>query len=45
MVKKTRKNVMAIVAHPDDEIIGLGGTFAKHVSQGDNVSVLFLWMV
>jgi len=33
---------MAIVAHPDDEIIGLGGTLAKHVSQGDNVSVLIL---
>lgn len=33
---------MAIVAHPDDEIIGVGGTLAKHVANGDEVSVLIL---
>jgi LmbE family N-acetylglucosaminyl deacetylase len=37
----TRKeNVLAICAHPDDETLGLGGTLARHVESGDNVSVL-----
>jgi N-acetylglucosamine malate deacetylase 1 len=36
------KKVMVIVAHPDDEIIGVGGTIAKHVKNGDDVSVLIL---
>ena len=33
------KKVLAIAPHADDEIIGLGGTLAKHVSQGDEVYV------
>lgn len=32
-------NILVIVAHPDDEILGCGGTVAKHVSQGDNVTI------
>lgn len=36
------RNIVAIVAHPDDEIIGLGGTLHKHVLQGDHVSILIL---
>ena len=35
-------NVLVIVAHPDDEILGCGGTLAWHVKNGDNVFVLFL---
>lgn len=35
-------NVMAIVAHPDDELIGVGGTLIKHIENGDRVSVLIL---
>lgn len=34
--------VIAVVAHPDDEIIGVGGTLAKHVKNGDAVAVLIL---
>ncbi|WP_043262833.1 PIG-L deacetylase family protein [Streptomyces sp. CT34] len=34
--------VMAVVAHPDDEVIGPGGTLAKHVRAGDDVHVLIL---
>ncbi len=34
--------VLAVVAHPDDEIIGPGGALCKHVSQGDSVYVLIL---
>jgi len=37
-----RKKVLILVAHADDEIIGCGGTMAKHVDAGDDVSVLFL---
>ena len=33
------KKVLAIAPHADDEIIGLGGTLAKHIEQGDDVYV------
>ena len=33
--------ILAVVAHPDDEVIGLGGTLIKHISVGDEVRVLF----
>ncbi len=35
-------NVLIIVAHPDDEIIGIGGTAVRHVEKGDNVYALIL---
>ena len=35
-------NVLIIAAHPDDEILGMGGTIAKHTSQHDNVSVIYM---
>jgi LmbE family N-acetylglucosaminyl deacetylase len=31
------KNVIVIAAHPDDEIIGVGGTLLKHKENGDNI--------
>jgi LmbE family N-acetylglucosaminyl deacetylase len=33
---------LVIAAHPDDEIMGLGGTIARHVEVGDNVAILIL---
>jgi len=35
-------NIVAIVAHPDDEAIGLGGSIKKHVDKGDKVAVCFI---
>jgi N-acetylglucosamine malate deacetylase 1 len=34
--------VAIIAAHPDDEILGCGGTIAKHVKAGDEVHILIL---
>lgn len=34
--------ILVIAAHPDDEVIGAGGTILKHVKAGDAVSVLLL---
>lgn len=33
------KQVAVIVSHPDDEVLGCGGTMAKHVAAGDTVTV------
>lgn len=36
------QNVLVIAAHPDDEILGCGGTIAKHVKKGDKVHCIIL---
>ena len=36
------KNILVIAAHPDDEVLGCGGTIAKHARRGDAVHVLIL---
>ena len=33
---------MVIAAHPDDEVLGCGGTIARHVFDGDDVTCLFV---
>ena len=36
------KNIVCVVAHPDDEVLGLGGTLIKHVNCGDKVFIVIL---
>ena len=42
MMKKESKKILVIAAHPDDEILGCGGTMALHSQRGDEVYVLIL---
>jgi len=34
--------VLAVVAHPDDEVIGVAGTLSRHAAKGDDVHILIL---
>lgn len=36
------KKIAVIAAHPDDEILGCGGTIARHIAAGDEVHVLIM---
>ena len=35
-------SVLCIVAHPDDEVLGVGGTLARHSAEGEDVHVCIL---
>jgi len=35
-------NILVIAAHPDDEVLGCGGTIARRASEGHAVSILIL---
>jgi LmbE family N-acetylglucosaminyl deacetylase len=36
----TRKRVLILAAHPDDELLGCGGTIALHTERGDSVTAV-----
>ncbi len=37
-----KQRVLVIAPHPDDEVIGCGGTILRHVAQGDDVHVAYV---
>jgi len=37
-----KKRVLVVAPHPDDEVLGVGGTIAKYSAQGDEVFVLMV---
>lgn len=39
---KRKNNILVVCAHPDDEVLGCGGTMARHVANGDSVSAMFM---
>ena len=36
------KNILNIAAHPDDEILGCGGTILKNIKYGNKVNILYI---
>jgi len=37
-----KKNILVVAAHPDDEVLGCGATMAKHVAEGDHVTLVLV---
>tara|TARA_B100000965_G_scaffold302351_1_gene261014 strand:+ start:702 stop:1382 length:681 start_codon:yes stop_codon:yes gene_type:complete len=37
------ENILVICAHPDDEVLGCGGTLLKHKSQKDQINILYVY--
>lgn len=42
MLPHSAQRVLVVAAHPDDEVLGCGGTIARHAEAGDQVEVLIV---
>lgn len=40
--KDSKLTVLVVVAHPDDEVLGCGGTMARHAAAGDETHLVIL---
>ena len=40
MNNKIKKSILCVIAHPDDEALGIGGTLIKHIKHGDDVNII-----
>ncbi len=40
--KTTPQNILVFAPHPDDDIIGCGGSLIKHVQAGDRVTITYM---
>lgn len=40
--KVIHMDILCVVAHPDDEILGVGGTLSRHAAEGDDVHICIL---
>jgi LmbE family N-acetylglucosaminyl deacetylase len=41
-IYSVNKTVLIVAAHADDEVLGCGGTIARHASEGDKVHIIFM---
>lgn len=42
MINFANKKILVVAAHPDDEILGCGGTLARAASEGAEISIILL---
>ena len=42
MTVVSRRGVLVVAAHPDDEVLGCAGTLVRHTRSGDQVHIAFL---
>ena len=42
MALAAMNQILVVAAHPDDEVLGCGGTIARHAYSGDQVRVLIV---
>ena len=41
-MKRDKKRILVVAAHPDDEVLGAGGSLLRHSAEGDIISVMFM---
>ena len=38
----TKTKIIVVAAHPDDEVLGVGGTIQKHIREGHSVNIIYV---